>query len=74
MGYDHNWCLNNGRKFAKVATLEADRTELKMDVYTDLPGVQIYTGNFIVAETGKAALCTATALASASRLSTTPIP
>ena len=53
MGYDHNWCLNNGRKFARVATLEADRTELKMDVYTDLPGVQIYTGNFIQDEPGK---------------------
>ena len=53
MGYDHNWCLNNERKFARVATLEADRTELKMDVYTDLPGVQIYTGNFIQDEPGK---------------------
>ena len=53
LGYDHNWCLNNGRKFAKVATLEADRTSLAMDVYTDLPGVQIYTGNFIHDEPGK---------------------
>ena len=52
-GYDHNWCLNNGGKFAKIATLEADKTELKMDVYTDLPGVQIYTGNFILDEPGK---------------------
>lgn len=53
LGYDHNWCLNNGGKFAKVATLEADRTSLVMDVYTDLPGVQIYTGNFIHDEPGK---------------------
>ena len=53
LGYDHNWCLNNGGKFAKVATLEADRTSLVMDVYTDLPGVQIYTGNFIDNEPGK---------------------
>ena len=52
-GYDHNWCLNNDRKFAKIATLKADRTDLKMDVYTDLPGVQIYTGNFIQDEPGK---------------------
>ena len=52
-GYDHNWCLNNGGKFAKVATLTGDRTGLSMDVYTDLPGVQIYTGNFIFEELGK---------------------
>ncbi len=52
-GYDHNWCLNNGGRFAKIATLEADKTSLVMDVYTDLPGVQIYTGNFIQDEPGK---------------------
>ena len=52
-GYDHNWCLNNAGQFAKIATLEADTTDLKMDVYTDLPGVQIYTGNFIRNESGK---------------------
>lgn len=53
MGYDHNWCLNNGGKFAKVASLTGDKTGLSMDVYTDLPGVQIYTGNFIFEEPGK---------------------
>ena len=53
MGYDHNWCLNNGGNFAKVATLTGDKTGLTMDVYTDLPGVQIYTGNFIDNEPGK---------------------
>jgi len=53
MGYDHNWCLNNSGKFAKIATLTGDRTGLSMDVYTDLPGVQIYTGNFIQDEPGK---------------------
>ena len=53
MGYDHNWCLNNGGAFAKIATLTGDKTGLVMDVYTDLPGVQIYTGNFIDNEPGK---------------------
>ncbi len=52
-GYDHNWCLKNGGKFAKVATLVGDKSGLSMDVYTDLPGVQIYTGNFIFNELGK---------------------
>ena len=52
-GYDHNWCLNNGGKFAKVAEMTADITGITMEVYTDLPGVQIYSGNFLVEEPGK---------------------
>ena len=52
-GYDHNWCLNNRGSFAKIATLTGDKSGLSMDVYTDLPGVQIYTGNYIVKEPGK---------------------
>ena len=50
-GYDHNWCLNNGGKFAKVIRCEVE--DLAMDVLTDLPGVQMYTGNFLVEEPGK---------------------
>ena len=53
MGYDHNWCLNNAGAFAHIATLTAEKTDLTMDVFTDLPGVQIYTGNFIQDEPGK---------------------
>ena len=52
-GYDHNWCLNNGGKFAKVAEMTGDVSGINMDVYTDLPGVQIYSGNFLVEEPGK---------------------
>ena len=52
-GYDHNWCLNNGGKFAKVASLAGDRSGISMEVYTDLPGVQIYSGNFLTEEPGK---------------------
>ena len=52
-GYDHNWCLNNNGKLAKVAELTADRTDITMEVYTDLPGVQIYTANFVINEPGK---------------------
>lgn len=53
MGYDHNWCLNNGGNFRKIATLTGEASGITMEVYTDLPGVQIYTGNFIDNETGK---------------------
>lgn len=52
-GYDHNWCLNNNGKFAKVAELYSDVSGIRMEVYTDLPGVQMYTGNFINNELGK---------------------
>lgn len=52
-GYDHNWCLNNNGTFAKVAELYSDVTGIRMEVYTDLPGVQVYTGNFIDNELGK---------------------
>ena len=52
-GYDHNWCLNNCGTFRQIATLTGDRSGLSMDVYTDLPGIQIYTGNFLSEEPGK---------------------
>lgn len=52
-GYDHNWCLNNKGKFTKIAELNADISGITLEVYTDLPGVQIYSGNFIHNELGK---------------------
>lgn len=52
-GYDHNWSLNNKGKFAKVAELSSDVSGITMEVYTDLPGVQVYTGNFLEEEVGK---------------------
>lgn len=52
-GYDHNWCLNNQGEFAKVAQLTGDQSGIIMEVYTDLPGVQIYSGNFLTEEPGK---------------------
>lgn len=52
-GYDHNWCLANGGKFGYAATLRGEVSGITMEVYTDLPGIQIYSGNFITEETGK---------------------
>ncbi|MFV0363964.1 MAG: aldose epimerase family protein [Suipraeoptans sp.] len=51
-GYDHNYCLN-GSGYRKVASLNSESTGINMDVYTDLPGMQLYTGNFIMNEVGK---------------------
>lgn len=52
-GYDHNWVLNNKGKFAKIGELSSEERGITLDVYTDLPGVQIYAGNYIENEIGK---------------------
>lgn len=52
-GYDHNWVLNNKGELAKIAELSSNVSGIKMEVYTDLPGVQIYTANYVKDEVGK---------------------
>lgn len=47
-GYDHNFVLNNpGSGLRKIATVEHEESGRIMEVYTDQPGVQFYTGNFL---------------------------
>lgn len=46
LGYDHNFCLNHVEGEAD-ATLFEPVSGRKLELYTDLPGVQIYTGNFL---------------------------
>lgn len=48
-GYDHNYCLNGNH----VATVYSVKTGIQMDAYTDMPGVQFYSGNFLVGNVGK---------------------
>lgn len=43
-GFDHNFCLK-GMGMRKVAVLTGDKSNITMETYTDLPGVQIYCGN-----------------------------
>lgn len=52
-GYDHNYVLKKGGTFGKAAEAVGDISQIKMEVYTDLPGMQFYTGNFIEEENGK---------------------
>lgn len=53
-GYDHNYVLDKeAGTMEKVAELSEKTTGRTMEVYTDLPGMQMYTGNFIVKEAGK---------------------
>lgn len=45
-GYDHNFVLN-GTGMKKAATLTGDKSGIVMDVYTEEPGMQFYSGNFM---------------------------
>ncbi len=44
-GYDHNFCLNENA--GAVITAKELSSGIEMEVYTDMPGVQLYTGNFL---------------------------
>ena len=47
-GFDHNWVLNHpSKELALCAASESDKTGIRMEVYTDLPGMQFYTANFL---------------------------
>lgn len=47
-GYDHNWVLNtNGDVNTLAASVTSPVTGIVLEVYTDQPGIQIYTGNFL---------------------------
>lgn len=53
-GYDHNYVLDKkAGAVEKVAELSEAASGRTMEVYTDLPGMQLYTGNFIEKENGK---------------------
>lgn len=49
-GFDHNWVLNtyNNKEYDKkpCATLYSPKTGIYMEVFTNEPGLQVYTGNF----------------------------
>jgi len=49
-GYDHNFVLNAP---GKAASVYAPKTGIRMEVYTNSPGMQLYTGNMMSATRGK---------------------
>ena len=54
VGYDHNWVTDDySNAVRKIATVKAPEDARVMEVYTDLPGVQFYAGNFIDPQDGK---------------------
>lgn len=47
-GYDHNWVIRNyNRKVRKAAELYEPKSGRLMLVFTDQPGLQFYSGNFL---------------------------
>ena len=47
-GYDHNWVLNTGGVISDMAAvLYCPETGITLFVYTDEPGIQVYSGNFL---------------------------
>lgn len=47
-GYDHNFVLDTKGDISKVACeLYSPKTGIVLDVYTNEPGVQVYSGNFL---------------------------
>ena len=46
-GYDHNYCLNTAGDDTQVcASLYSPKTGIFMEMFTNEPGVQVYSGNF----------------------------
>ncbi|MCR4757296.1 MAG: galactose mutarotase [Butyrivibrio sp.] len=53
-GYDHNYCIDGADGTMKVfATATSPATGISMKCSTDLPGFQLYVGNFLAAENAK---------------------
>lgn len=48
-GYDHNYVLNPGKnvEMKAAATVRGDRSGIVMEVFTQEPGLQFYSGNFM---------------------------
>jgi aldose 1-epimerase len=47
-GYDHNWVLNKGAAFiTKAAEVHEPKSGRVMEVWTNEPALQFYTGNFL---------------------------
>jgi aldose 1-epimerase len=49
LGYDHNYVLSGKKAMGMnhAATVTADLTSIIMDIYTQEPGLQFYSGNFM---------------------------
>ena len=46
-GYDHNFVLTKPSLDTPVATVVGDKSDIEMQIFTQEPGLQFYTGNFM---------------------------
>lgn len=46
-GFDHNFVLNKHAMHTPVARVKGDKSGIVMEVFTDQPGLQFYSGNFM---------------------------
>lgn len=47
-GYDHNFVLDiSGSEVEKVAELYEEKSGRRMEIFTDMPGIQLYTANML---------------------------
>lgn len=51
-GYDHNF-IPDGSGMRKIAEASSPKTNIHMSVFSDKPGVQFYSGNFLEDQLGK---------------------
>ena len=56
-GYDHNFVLKHPSLDTVSAVLESPVSGVRMEVSTDAPGMQLYTGNFLDGVKGKGGVC-----------------
>lgn len=53
-GYDHNYCIDGWDGSIKlVAKVNEPESKRAMEVYSDLPGIQFYSGNYVKDNAGK---------------------
>ncbi len=52
-GYDCNFCLNNNGNYQEVATAYSNNSGVKLSVFTNNCGLQLYTGYFLTERVGK---------------------
>lgn len=52
-GYDHNWAINAHAADEPVVKLVSKESGICLNVFTDCPGIQVYTGNFLCDKPGK---------------------
>ncbi|HEY2582612.1 MAG TPA: aldose epimerase family protein [Mucilaginibacter sp.] len=46
-GYDHNYVLDKHDLNTPIATVTGDKSGIKMEIFTEEPGIQFYSGNFM---------------------------